>query len=146
MKHTKSRSGTGGCGSGVTGIAGNYAAYQRWVRTTHERSKYVESTLIMADMLNDSDLGTSHRDTRPAEIKKSEQEVSDTIDAINEFIDPFSIDDKNNLYCITSGSRVPSEYEYDILQAGTMGKQAKEAFMVERLEKHDNFFEPIKET
>ena len=58
MKHAKSRSGAGGSDTGLSGIAGNYDAYQRWVRTTHERSKYVEVTLNMADMLTDSESST----------------------------------------------------------------------------------------
>lgn len=68
MKHAKSHSGAGGIGAGVTGISRNYDAYQRWVQTTHERSKYVQATFNMADMLNESGSSTRHRDLRPAEI------------------------------------------------------------------------------
>ena len=44
MKHAKSRGGSGGF-SGISGISQNYSAYQRWVRSTHERTKYLECTL-----------------------------------------------------------------------------------------------------
>ena len=37
-KHAKSRSGAGENGTGLSGNARNYNVYQRWVRTTHERS------------------------------------------------------------------------------------------------------------
>ena len=144
MKHAKSRSGTGGSGSGVTGIARNYDAYQRWVRTTHERSKYVAATLNMADMLCDSESGSRHRDLRPVEIQRSDQEVSATIDAICGFMDPFSLEENNALYCLSSGTRVPTENEDDILRAEAKGKVAKEAFIANRLKKKDKFFEPIK--
>lgn len=144
MKHAKSRSGAGGSGTGISGIAGNYDAYQRWVRTTHERSKYVEATLNMADMLADSESSTWHRDLRPAEIQKGDREVCETQEAILGFTNPFTIDDKDNLYCISSGARVPKEHEKDILSAELQGKQAKEQFIQTRLEKGENFFEPIK--
>ena len=94
MRNAKSRSGSGS-GSCITGIAGNYDAYQRSVRTTHERSKYVELTLFMADMLTYADSCTWLRDLRPAEIQKSEERVSETIDAIIGFMDPSCIDDKD---------------------------------------------------
>ena len=97
MKHVKSRSGAGGSGTGISGIAGNYDAYQRWVRTTHERSKYVEATLNMADMLTDSESSTWHRDLRPAEIQKSDRQVCETQEAIFGFTNPFTISDKDNL-------------------------------------------------
>ena len=144
MKHAKSRSGAGGSGTGISGIAGNYDAYQRWVRTTHERSKYVEATLNMADMLANSESSTWHRDLRPAEIKKGDQEVCQTQEAILGSTNPFTINDKDNLYCISSGSRVPKDHEPDILTAEVKGKQAKETFIQERLEKGEKFVDSIK--
>ena len=48
------------------------------------------------------------------------------------------------LYYISSGTRVPKDHENDILSAELRGKQAKETFIQERLEKDENFFEPIK--
>ena len=47
MKHAKSR---GGASAGLIGITQNHEAYQRWVRTSHERVKYVERTLEIAEM------------------------------------------------------------------------------------------------
>ena len=144
MKHAKSRSGAGGSGTGISGITGNYDAYQRWVRTTHERSKYVQATLNMADMLTDSEFSTWHRDLRPAEIQKSDRLVCETQEAIFGFTNPFTIADKDNLYCISSGAKVPKDHENDILSAELRGTRAKEKFIQERLEKGENFFEPIK--
>ena len=129
MKHAKSRSGAGGSGTGISSIAGNYDAYQRWVRTTHERSKYVEATLNVADMLTDSESSTWYRDLRPAEIQKSNRQVCETQEAIFGFTNPFTISDKDNHYCISSGTRVPKDHENDILSAELRGKQAKETFI-----------------
>ncbi|MCG7882443.1 MAG: hypothetical protein JAY96_12745 [Candidatus Thiodiazotropha endolucinida] len=145
MKHAKSRSGAGGSGAGVTGITSNYDAYQRWVRTTHERSKYVEATLDMADMLvGETESSTWHRELRPAEVQKGDKEVCETKDAISGFINPFAIDDKSHLYCISSGVQVSEKFENDILLAEHRGKVAKESFIKERIEKKEKFFDPIK--
>ena len=65
MKNTKSK---GGAGVGVSGISQNHAAYQRWVKTTHERSKYLSATFALADMKGEGSETTFHKDVRP-EIK-----------------------------------------------------------------------------
>ena len=49
MKHAKSR-GAGGIGIGLSGITTNKQSYQSWIITTHERSKYLTTTLEMAGM------------------------------------------------------------------------------------------------
>ena len=51
MKHSKSKGGAGGVGAGLCGLDKNYSATQRWVRTTHERSKYLELTNYLADLI-----------------------------------------------------------------------------------------------
>ena len=52
MKHLKSHGGTGGCGAGLSGLVNDYKAYQRWVKTAHERAQFVEVMLSTADMLS----------------------------------------------------------------------------------------------
>ena len=132
MRYAKSRSGAGGSGTGVNGIASNYVAYQRWVRTTQERSK------------NDSGSSTWHKDVRPAEIQKSDPEVCETQNAICGFTNPLTLSDKDYLYCLSSGAHVPVENVNDSLTAEAQGKKAKENLINERLEKHEHFFEPVK--
>ena len=60
------------------------------------------------------------------------------------FMDPFCKDDKEHLYCVSSGALVPSENEPGIINAEDRGKGARETFITDRLEKYDKFFEPIK--
>ncbi|KAL2089326.1 hypothetical protein ACEWY4_014014 [Coilia grayii] len=72
MRHAKSH---GGTGEGLSGILTNYKAYQRWVRTTHLRSLYVDAALNMADMGNEGSDGNQHRDLRPTEIQRSDKEL-----------------------------------------------------------------------
>jgi len=66
MNQAKSR---GGGGAGLIGISNNYDAYQRWIKTTHERSKYLESTLALANMEGAKINAEKHHEMRAAEIK-----------------------------------------------------------------------------
>ena len=75
MKHAKSHGGPGGCGAGLMEILNNFNAYQRWVKTTHERAQYVDVTYSKADMQSESCGGCQHKDLRHAEIQKSEKHV-----------------------------------------------------------------------
>ena len=88
MKHSKSHGGAGGCGAGLTGLVTDYKAYQRWVKTTHERTQFAEVMLSMADMLSESRSGRKHKDLRPAEVKKSEKTVKRTVEAVTSFLKP----------------------------------------------------------
>lgn len=54
-----------------TGILENYDAYQRWIRTTSERSKNKQATLEMSGMSVDIDSSKSgkHHELLKPEIK-----------------------------------------------------------------------------
>ena len=128
----------------MSGILSNQDAYQRWVRTTHARSQYVIATLNMADMLTDNQSGTMHRDVRPAEILKSEKCVKKAQEAVESFLNPFMVEDHDKLVSLSSGASATPDIATDVLRAEKAGKEAREAFIKDRLEKNDNFFEPIK--
>lgn len=70
MKSAKFRGGSGNHGAGLTGLENNLGNYQRWVRTTNERNRYVEATFSMVDMMAESRMSMSHKDLRPTEIRK----------------------------------------------------------------------------
>ena len=144
MKHSKSHGGSGGCGAGLTGLENDYKAYQRWVKTTHERTQFVEVMFSTADMLSESRNGRKHKDLRPAEVKRGERLVSRTVDAIKSFMNPFDIEDENKLYCLSSGAASSTVIETDVLHAEQFGKEAKEKFILERLVAKDGFFDPVK--
>ena len=100
----------------------------------------------MADMIGDSDAdrGTGHRDIRPAEMKHTEKNVSQTVSTFENFINPFDKVDAEKLVCISSGSSVTAEIAHDFLHAEQVGLESKETFITERLQKGTGFFEPIK--
>jgi hypothetical protein len=147
MKFAKSRGGSSG--AGLTGILENYGAYQRWIRTTSERSKYYQATLEMSGMIDDTDSTKSgkHREQLRSEVQRSEAAVQRATDAIQGFLNPFEVADKNHLYILSSGSPVPQDIEHDVLIAEEAGRMEKEKFVQERLQKVGNeekdFFDKV---
>ncbi|KAI3389261.1 hypothetical protein SNEBB_009934, partial [Seison nebaliae] len=124
--------------AGVSGILTNYNAYQRWVRSAHARSLYVDATLDMARMV-DSQQDTKHRDVRPAEVRRGEKLVNAIKDAINSFLNPFTVETKDQLLIISSGSAASETVTKDVLKAETIGEQARDAFIEERLKPGERF-------
>jgi hypothetical protein len=135
MKHSKSHGGAGGGSAGLSGLLSNYDAYQRWVRAAHERVQFVKGDLAMVDMLADDSDAKKHRNLRRTEIERL---------AIVGFINPFEMEQKGKLYCISSGASATSEIERDVILAEASGADAKVDFISECLEKHEKFFDPIK--
>ena len=141
MTHAKSR---GGSGAGITGISTNASAYQRWARTTHERSQYLAATNALAGLHSMQGEGVKHKDLRASEVEKSEVLVENVIDAVESFVNPFAISERESLFNLSSGAKVDKEIEKDILNAEDFGHTAKESFIEERLKKNEGFFNPIK--
>ena len=81
------------------------------------RVKYLEATLFLAGMSEGSNCTTQHKDLKHGEILRSEKNVTDCMAAINNFVNPFEIEDKEGLYNISSGSNVPIDIEKDLLRA-----------------------------
>ena len=77
--------------------------YKRWVRTTHERVKYVQRTCGMVDMVLADDFGTQHQDLRSYSISKSKNSVKRTMDPVNCFSNPFAVD-ASRLEMLASGA------------------------------------------
>ena len=75
MKHSKSHGGAGGGSAGLSGLLSNCDAYQRWVRTAHERVQFMKGALAMIDILADDSDAKKHRDLRRVEIESSEANV-----------------------------------------------------------------------
>jgi hypothetical protein len=104
----------------------------------------VKEAFAMVDMLADDSDAKKHRDLRRTKIERSEANVVKVAAAIVGFINPFEMEQKDKLYCISSGASVTSEIERDVIIAEALGADAKVDFISERLEKHEKFFDPIK--
>ena len=128
---------------GIIGFSRNYSAYYRWCMTRHSRAGYVQATMELTGM--ESQGCSTHKDIRTSEILRSETDVRKVVDAITSFINPFDVEDKDVLYCLSSGVPAPPEVEQDLLSADNRGKILHEAFVKERLiKKEKSFHEPIK--
>ena len=67
------------------------------------------------------------------------------MEAINSFINPFTIEDRDALYCLSSSAPVPSNVENDILMSDEIGKKAHKQFVLDRLiDKTVSFHAPVK--
>ena len=148
MKHSKSHGGTSGCCAGLSGLVTDYKAYQRWVKTAHEKAQFVEVMLSTADMLSEARGGRKHKDLRPEEVKKEEKLVNKTVDAVKSFLNPFHVSEETKLkvYCLSSAAATSSDIEIEVLRAEKAGEEAKKQFISlrERLEMKDHFFDPVK--
>ena len=96
-------------------------------------ASYHQATIEMADM--DSQDCSSHKDFRPSSIQQGEDTVSKVLEAIAGFMNPFEMENKDNLYCVSSGAPAPSDIEQDLLQADKVGKEAHETFVQGRMVK-----------
>ena len=94
----------------------------------------------------DSPEATSHKEVRGSQIVKSEQNTSSVLQAITNFTNPFTIEDKDALYCLSFGPPVPQDVESDILMADDIDrKEGPSEFVQKRLvEKKTIFPSPAK--
>ena len=60
-------------------------------------------------------------------MKKNEQDVVKTLHAVQNFVDPFAMDDTEHLYNITPSTPAPPHIETDVLQAEAAGAKVKKA-------------------
>ena len=123
-KHAKSH-------RGIVGFSRNYAAYFRWCVTRHWRTGYVEGAFKMADMVvSEND---SHKDNEKSKMVQSENDVKKPIDAFQNFTDPFLVEEKDVLYCLSSGVPASVEVENELLTCQALGISAFTTFLTERL-------------
>lgn len=128
---------------GIVGFSRNHSAYYRWCMTRHARASYCQASMEMADM--DSQDCSTHKDLRPSQITRSEDDTRKVLQAIRNFINPFEVENKDVLYCLSSGAPATKDIEHDLLRAVKVGKEAYDHFVQERLlDKTKSFNAPIK--
>ncbi|KAK3765219.1 hypothetical protein RRG08_051843 [Elysia crispata] len=88
---------------GIIVFSRNMPAYNRWCITRHTRAAYLNATLELVDM--DKGDNSTHKEERPSKMQESETAVQHVYSAVNRFINPFDIDEKDSLICLSSGMK-----------------------------------------
>lgn len=109
---------------GIIGFSWSHSAHYRWCKTSHYQASYFQTMREIIGMAGDQDpVPATHKELRSSQILKSEQNVANVIDAMTNFINPFTTEDPYTLYCIASGTPVPKEVEQDLLHADVRAKR-----------------------
>ena len=122
------------------GFSRNFVVYHRWCMTRHLQASYAEATYELCEM-STIDVNR-HKDIRQANKTVSEIDVKCVLLSFENFVNPFSVDNKDALYCISSGYPIAKDSKQIVMQANTIGQQAK--FVKGRLvEKTVSFYTPL---
>lgn len=122
----------------------NPAAVQRWAITRPVRAEYKSGLYRMVDLIKTNQ--KIHKDCQNSEIKKSEADVLAVMNAFEtHFLNPFDIEVKDKLVCVSSGSHVSHDVAQDILSIDAVGRAAYHSFVEDRLiNRTVKFHDPIK--
>ena len=66
------------------------------------------------------------------------------MEAEDNFLSPFTVENKDKLYIPFSGQAGTEDIAKDVLRADDTGKEARDAFIENQLKRSTNFFEPVK--
>ena len=69
---------------------------------------------------------------RSLEIRRGEKDLQTLITAFHILINPFEVEVKEDLFCVSSGARAQAEVANDILNAEAVGKAASKIFIQKR--------------
>ena len=71
----------------------------------------------------------AHKDIRSSEISRGEKDLRSLLTAFHNYIYPFEVEVKKDLFCTYSGARAQAEVANDILNAKTICKAALQNFI-----------------
>lgn len=127
----------------IIGFSRNFWAYTRWCVTRHERAKYVEVLMEKTDIQHSSD--SAHRDLKSSQIKLSEESIRKVIEAFGQFFNPFEVETKEDLFCLSSGRPLPRTVDVRLLKINEIGQSDFSNFIQDRMiTKEISFHDPIK--
>ena len=72
---------------------------------------------------------TAHKDLRSSDIRRGEKDFQTLITAFHNLINPFEVEVKEDMVCISSGARAQAEVANEILNAEAVGKAAFKTFI-----------------
>jgi len=88
---------------------------------------------------------TEHKEMRPSQINSSDANVRKVIETFQSFLNPFTVENDDELYCLSYGVPAPQDVEKDLLEAISLGVIARDDFVKDRLiDKTLEFHVPVK--
>ncbi len=105
---------------------------------------HVNSTLNKADIFSNTLEGINQIDVRPSEVFKSEKILKETQEAVESFLNPFTVVNKVKVNILSSMAAATEDVKKDVLGAEQAAKDANTLFFTTRLETSRVFFEPVK--
>ena len=95
--------------------------------TRSTRSAIVSTLLHQAGLRSPDDVV---KELKPYRIQKDNNDMKTLIEGIMSTMNPFSIEDDNNLYCLSTGQKVPDAIKEDLLAFTEKGKKWSNEFSV----------------
>ena len=97
-----------------------------------------QETLERADMgVSEEDI---HKEQRASKMKESEENVQKVLSAFQKFINPFDVDQKDDLICFSSGMNAPQAVCKYLLSVDSVGQEEFEDFVEKRLKDQETSF------
>lgn len=127
--------------TGISAFIHSETARRRWMVTRAIRSAIVGNLLFQAGMNAPEDVTN---DLRPNRIKKDNEDLSKLIQGIKSTMNPFAQQADDNLYCLTSGKKLPDQIKEDVLSFITQGEAWATEFKEACFEDPLRFEKPIK--
>lgn len=129
----------------LTGIVNNtnsISARQRWCKSHSIRSTIISHVLQLTGLNKSQD---NAADLEPSRIKKSTVQLRQFIDGIKKYINPFTIDTKNELlYNISNGEAVSDDIRECLINVEKIGSALRQSFISECVVDEKRFETPIK--
>ena len=97
----------------------------RWMITRSTRSAIVSTLLHQAGLRSPDDVV---KELKPYRIQKDNNDMKTLIEGIMSTMNPFSIEDDNNLYYLSTGQKVPDAIKDDLLAFTEKGKEWSNEF------------------
>ena len=126
--------------TGILAITNSISARQRWARNHFLRTKIISHVYESLGFEKKEDISRELKDSR---IKRNAEDLYKVISCVEENINPFKIEDKDNLYNIGSGKSCSPDTATFLLNVVEIGRTACEKFTQECADNPARFEERI---
>ena len=126
--------------TGMGAFAHLESARKRWMMTRSIRSAIVSQLLLFAGLVAPEDVT---KDLKKHRVLKDNEDFQRLVDCIQSTMNPFELDNEENLYCLTSGQRVSEPIKEDLLTFITNGEKWSEEFREACFQDPSRFEKPI---